>query len=130
MNSRRKRKIRRTATIAVIVTGSLVGGCILALWRHERNLTIAENAMYRGAAVLITALDAYHTDHGRFPDTLAELAPGYLTTVPAPNKHFGTWGYEIDPGGVEYGFRFGDRTSSEPSYRYDSETRTWSGDTK
>lgn len=47
-----------------------------------------EWATRRGATRLIGALQAYHRARGRYPDSLAQLAPRYYPDA-APSTHFG-----------------------------------------
>jgi hypothetical protein len=39
---------------------------------------------YNICAPAINALDAYHSDHGLYPEKLDELVPQYLPRVPSP----------------------------------------------
>ena len=85
---------------------------------------------------MILALRAYRLDHGRYPDTLAELAPSYLKSIPTdqfslkkPFRYRKTGAkyvlYSIGPDGKDNGGRaIEDPTQSEPNRRYFVEYRS------
>jgi hypothetical protein len=49
---------------------------------HELHSALADAEMNRRATLIQLALELYRRDHDRYPETLAELAPDYLDTVP------------------------------------------------
>jgi hypothetical protein len=55
------------------------------------------------------ALDAWHEQHGRYPDTLQELVPAFLSNV--PTSAMGVWStipfrYQRDAAGNDYSLAF------------------------
>lgn len=61
------------ATLALIL-----GSC-------ARSLSHEEVREQQAAAVeLISAIEAYRSDTGQYPEVLGDLAPGYIAVVPAP----------------------------------------------
>jgi hypothetical protein len=57
---------------------------LLSLMMMDATATSADvqAAMNEEFARIALALAAYHADHGRYPDVLADLAPTYLTAIP------------------------------------------------
>ena len=44
---------------------------------------------------IVTALEKFKEDHGRYPDELADLAPRYLPAIPQPTWGVRRWIYKI-----------------------------------
>lgn len=70
--------------------------CFSLWWQHglrlweQRKAELLEVA--HKAEPLIAALEAYHKDHQRYPDRLAQLVPDYLLHIPEPT-HPKVWGW-------------------------------------
>jgi type II secretory pathway pseudopilin PulG len=82
------------------------------------------------SARLITALDSYRQQHGRFPDSLAQLGPRYLPRV--PTTALGLWRprpFQYAPwpdslaGAAAYSLGY--RSSTQFEVRYSSPDRRW-----
>lgn len=70
------RKGRRTRFLGVGAIYALLfvgtAGIILSNWRMAQNR----------AAPVIAAIDRFHSDQGRYPNSLGELVPAYLPSIP------------------------------------------------
>jgi hypothetical protein len=85
-----KPRMRYTGTKLVIY------GCLLA-WSYgfyTYDLALAR----RRAETVITAVDQFHHDQGRYPATLEELVPAYLGAIPRPRLVPGAFRYSQSPG--------------------------------
>jgi hypothetical protein len=49
---------------------------------NEYHFSTAKDDAFRALLLASYALQAYHADHGRYPGTLGELSPAYLSAVP------------------------------------------------
>jgi hypothetical protein len=82
------------------------------------------------AAPIISALDAYKRDNGRYPNTLAALVPKYLKQIDKPAATAsGDWDYEPQNDGQEFFIGFEGSGEHYNAY-YLSTERQWGTDTK
>lgn len=51
---------------------------------------------------LLAAIRAYHSDHGTYPQQLAELVPDYITEIPSPGYHGCEWAYVRQMHGTKF----------------------------
>ena len=100
---------RRGLLVALCVVGAvgvLAGALHLLALRREREWELDKVELLAATSVadpLIEALEAYRTDHGRFPNALAELVPTYLRSLPVPRFPFDTrWQYRASVRADDY----------------------------
>ena len=86
---------------------------------------------YAIAAPILSALERYHADHTRYPDSLRTLVPSYLSAsqIPLPQdgpRFFGQEGfaYLVDSSGFTLGFRYSGPGSNRCVYK--STAKRWS----
>jgi DMSO/TMAO reductase YedYZ molybdopterin-dependent catalytic subunit len=90
-----------------------------------------EQAGYRSAGAVITAIDKFHADHGRYPARLQELVPHYLRQVHQVAvfdiRYGDLQGFEYYPKRDRYSLNFVYYTFGDDSQVrcYDSKSRTW-----
>ena len=56
---------------------------------HNYDISIA----LKRSEVIIAAVNQYHQDQGRYPETLQNLVPGYLSEIPEPRIAPGVFSY-------------------------------------
>jgi|SRR3989304_4177669 len=61
-----------------------------SFWFHTYDISLAQQR----SEIIISAVNQYHQDNGRYPDTLQTLVPAYLPEIPEPR---------IAPGEFYYG---------------------------
>ncbi len=73
------------SVLRMILKGNAVGeiliGMTLPMWERSLSRKCQENVTV-SATQLILALKAYHSDHGTLPESLAQLTPHYIASVP------------------------------------------------
>jgi hypothetical protein len=100
--------IRANARLRSVGAAMLLGAiaAIVAMRLIHRSQQARSKAS--GDAVC-AALDAWHEQHGRYPDTLQELVPAFLSNV--PTSAMGVWStipfrYQRDAAGDDYSLAF------------------------
>jgi len=80
---------------------------------------------YRAAAPVITALESFHRDHARYPRSLQELAPHYLSAPATKLETYYVHGFRYNLRGGSYtlGFRYDAAAINDCDY--DSKTKKW-----
>ena len=72
---------------------------------------------------IIKALEAYKSDHGRYPTSLNALVPAYLQEIKAPTWGIGAWNYVLLKPNEEYFIlRARVKEKNRPGLYYDSST--------
>lgn len=87
--------------------------------RIERSITSGLN--------IVSAIDAYKTINGEYPQELDELTPQFLNTVPMPVAGTKRWVYRVMDDD-SYRLSFGSGRDHYPSVTYLSRERTWRRD--
>ncbi len=88
------RAISKAVQVAQVAAGTVVMAAVLL----RPNKAGSERAR-RNAEQIIAACKAFHERHGRFPQTLEELVPGFLPSIP-PAKYTGSpfgFTYDVEP---------------------------------
>jgi hypothetical protein len=80
-----------------------------------------EESIRIGGAI-VAGIEAYFTDHHRYPGALDELVPRYLPDIPPPTAGDGKWRYFSRAD--EYYLQFA-VPSGYPSYNYHHKTGQW-----
>lgn len=79
----------------------------------------------RIGATIVAGIEAYYSDHHRYPGTLDELVPRYLPTIPPATAGDGKWKYFSRKD--EFYLQFS-VPSGYPSYNYHHKTGQWQED--
>lgn len=90
---------------------------------RSREVVLKENLMH-----LRTAIDQYHADRGRYPDTLEELVKlRYLREAPMDpiTERSDTWAIVAPPSGADAGTVYDVHSGSEGTARDGSRFDTW-----
>ena len=72
---------------------------------------------------IITALDEYYKQVGRYPEIIDDLSPRYIRTLPKTSNG-GDFSYYTYNDDKDYSLAFADYSFSG-SYRYNTETKRW-----
>jgi type II secretory pathway pseudopilin PulG len=83
---------RKLPVLDVVVAMLVVAAGVFVYWWAHRYDGRLEESKDRGA-VIVDALERYRAAHGTYPDTLAELVPGYVPSIEAPTWGLGRWHY-------------------------------------
>jgi hypothetical protein len=78
----------------------------------------------RGNA-LIAAIDAYKRDHNRYPDTLDDLVPRYVSKIEQPTAGGERWDYYSEYSGSTFTLAFEDDRASVPRWYYRPDLHRW-----
>ena len=84
--------------IGFVVTLILFYGLAFGQWPIPSDAL--EFTEKRGNPV-VGALKLYRADHGRYPQSLQELSPRYLDSIPPPSWGLKTWIYAAEKGGFD-----------------------------
>lgn len=90
--------LQRLFTAARATAGQVLGGTLLLVTLLRPNRSGSERAQ-KGAEQIIAASRAFQQRHGRLPETLEELVPEFLPSVPEAKysgPHFG-FVYDVGP---------------------------------
>jgi type II secretory pathway pseudopilin PulG len=88
---------RRCVLIALALL--ILAGCSQSQrvrWQKQQ----IEETKQRGNQI-VQAIEAFRTDHGAYPKSLAEVSPKYLPEVPQPTWGLKSWKYEITVDGFD-----------------------------
>jgi hypothetical protein len=77
---------------------------------------------------IISSLDKYQKAHGKYPDSLAELVPEYLESIPIPQWGVRSWSYERSESGSSFFMSVKRWASSYEMYYYDHDYKRWGFD--
>jgi hypothetical protein len=72
----------RSAFVLLSLVAALFTGFLIQHHQVERSQELAEP--------IIAALEVYRTEHGRYPDQLQALVPGYVNAIPTPRLGLST----------------------------------------
>jgi hypothetical protein len=95
---------RRWEQLAIILYMALVPTLLLAV--SDRAGQVNYRALTESRAYqIIQAIEAYHADTGRYPESLERLTPRYLFSISGPVNLYGQdWCYEGSESGYKFGF--------------------------
>jgi hypothetical protein len=114
----------------------LILACLLLLYAifiepspEERAGARAETMIIGGD--IINVLETYHSEHGRYPNTLDDLIPKYITQIKPPLWGETGWLYKRHKKDfvLEVGYEFGDGDYLYPVIFYSSSHGSWIVDT-
>lgn len=74
---------------------------------------------------LIGAIDAYKGDHGRYPDTLDDLVPQYISKIEEPTAGSKKWDYYSEYAGSTFTLAFEDDNANVPRWYYRRDLHRW-----
>lgn len=119
--------MNRKSRIYIAAGGAGIVICIAALLFQGAML---RRDMMRGPSIgpfqaVITALEAYRRHEGSYPESLEELRPKYLASLPRPGWGTNDWRYsrELTSGTFELGVRL--QRNHYRGYYYRSFWRDW-----
>ena len=90
--------------------------------RWDRRLLRMER---ENGARIVQAVEAFAASSARVPDSLAELVPKYLNSVPEPRWGDDAWEYTVDKDGRGFFLIVGQGEDRYPSLSYSSKNRMW-----
>jgi hypothetical protein len=77
---------------------------------------------------IVECILAYHQDHGAYPETLSDLVPTYVTSIPRPVAGNDKWDYLRSADGSLFTLCFGENKDMYPCAWWDSAKGAWSFD--
>jgi hypothetical protein len=87
-----------------------------------------DNEARASAHELVEILGAYYSEHGRYPQALRELSPGYVARLPEPGEGH-SFEYVPDPEGQDFTVGYFEAPvgalPSDGFYSYDSSSGKW-----
>lgn len=118
----KRESIRITAATVLLVSILACQGA--GIFPTEEPPGVGEKAEkgYAASQPVITALESYKLDHGSYPDTLIELVPDYLPSVPTKNEELD---FYYSSTGDDYQFSFYYLGPGMNACTYTSKAKDW-----
>ena len=112
---------RHSSEIVILCIACVCGfGC-------EGQPTSARSETRKRGNVIVTALNRYKDDHGKWPTSLGALKPAYLSKIPKPTWGTQHWNYSVvdreDAQGFVLSVHAND--SEYPSMYYSNKDKAW-----
>ena len=122
-----KRMVILSIVIFSVLTSLLFGAIFFDCWRENLWDNCVDDCQHIGDEIVV-ALEQYHRDHSRYPDSLSALCPLYLSQIPEHLIGNRQWKYylTINPkDGFVLSFNYTYLVYGNKSYSYYSPAKSW-----